>query len=171
MKANEITRIAALAVFLYLVYFIGSFVSYVELVSFMILVYGTTLKTKVSYFAAVIFTLLVMITKGIGPWSLMYLVVFPQYILIYSAVANITKNRIVYFVLAALLSFLLGSIIDLPYLLTGGLHGKALLVSVLMGFQVSLGNMACTLVAAIFIYDPFVALVRKTLGDDMVKPK
>lgn len=169
MKANEITRIAALAVFLYIVYFLGSFVTYIELVSFMILVYGTTLKTKVSYFATVVFTLIVMITKGIGPWSLMYLIVFPQYILIYSGVANITKNKRVYILLAALLSFLLGTIIDIPYLLTGGLYGKALLINVLMGFQVSLGNMACTVVAGIFLYEPFSKLIRKTLGENMVK--
>ena len=169
MNSKHITRIAALAVFLYIVYFLGSFVDYIELVSFMILVYGTTLKTKISYFAVVVFSLIVMLTKGIGPWSLMYLVVFPQYILIYSLVANVTKNRIVYFILAGILSFSLGTLIDLPYLLTGGLYGKALLIKVLMGFQVSLGNVACTIVAAIFLYEPFRNLIRKTLGDEMTK--
>ncbi|WP_297521903.1 hypothetical protein [uncultured Clostridium sp.] len=169
MSAKEITRTSALAVFLYVVYFLGSFVDYIELVSFIILVYGTTLKTRVSYFAVVVFTLIVMLTKGIGPWSIMYLVVFPQYILLYSFVANITKNRIVYFILAGILSFLLGTFIELPYLLTGGLYGKALLLKIFMGFQVSIGNVACTVVAAIFLYEPFRMLIRKTLGSDMIK--
>lgn len=169
MSAKDITRIAALAVFLYIVYFLGSFVDYIELVSFIVLVYGTTLKTKISYFAVVVFTLIVMLTKGIGPWSLMYLVVFPQYTLIYSFVANITKNKIVYFILAGILSFSMGTLIDLPYLLTGGLYGKALLIKLFMGFNVSIGNVACTIIAAIFLYDPFKALIKKTLGSEMVK--
>lgn len=169
MKAKDITRIAMLAVFLYIVYFLGSFVEYIELVSFVILVYGTTIKTKISYFSVVIFTFIVMITKGIGPWSLMYLVVFPQYVLIYSFIANITKNRTVYFILAAILSFLMGTLIELPYLLTGGLYGKALLINLLMGFTVSIGNVACTIITAIFLYEPFSKLLKKTLGYKMVK--
>lgn len=169
MKAKEITTVATLAVFLYIIYFLGSFVSYIELVGFVILVYGTVLRTKVAYLAAVVFTLIVMITKGIAPWSFMYLLVFPQYILIYSAIAKITKNKVVYFILAGILSFSLGTLIEIPYLLTGGLHGKALLVYILMGFQVSLGNMACTVVAGIFLYEPFEKLIRKTLSEDMIK--
>ena len=171
MSAKEITRISALAVFLYIVYFLGSSVEYIELVSFVILLYGTTIKTKVAYFSAVVFTIIVMITRGIGLWTIMYLIVFPQYILIYSTVAKFTKNKIIYLILAAFLSFWLGTLIDLPYILTGGLHGKALIIYILMGFQVCLGNMACTVVAGIFLYDPLSSLIRKTLGSEMVKEK
>ncbi|MGL4991717.1 MAG: hypothetical protein ACRCYE_05310 [Sarcina sp.] len=169
MKAKEITTIAALAVFLYIVYYLGSFVSYIELVSFIILVYGTTLKTKISYFAVLIYTLIVILTKGLGLWSIMYIIVFPQYILIYSFVAKVTKNRVVYYIVAAILSFSLGTLIEIPYILTMGLEGKYLITYILMGFQVSVGNMACTVIAAIFLYDPLVKLIRKTLGENLVK--
>ena len=169
MSAKEITRIAVLAVFLYVVYTLGSSVEYIELVSFIILVYGTTLKTKIAYFAAVIFAIIVMLTRGMGVWTIMYLVIFPQYILIYSGIARLTKNRIVYLVLAAFLSFWLGTLIDLPYILTSGMQGRALIIYILTGFQVCLGNMACTVVAGIFLYDPFSNLIRKTLGSEMVK--
>lgn len=169
MKAKEITTIATLSIFLYIIYFLGAFVPYIELVSFIILVYGTVLKTKVAYLAAIVFTLLVMITKGIAPWSFMYLLVFPQYILIYSTVAKFTKNKVIYFILAGILSFSLGTLIEIPYLLTGGLYGKALIIYLVMGFQVSFGNMACTIVAGIFLYEPFEKLIRKTLSEDMIK--
>ncbi|MGL4740697.1 MAG: hypothetical protein ACRC41_07815 [Sarcina sp.] len=169
MKAKEITTIAVLSVFIYIIYYLGSFVSYIELVSFLILVYGTTLKTKISYFAVLVYTLIVILTKGLGLWSIMYIVVFPQYILIYSFVSKLTKNKIVYFIVAAILSFSLGTLIELPYIFTMGLKGTALITYILMGFQVSIGNMACTIIAAIFLYDPLVELIKKTLGENLIK--
>lgn len=169
MTAKELTRTALLGVFLYIVYYIGSFGLYIELVSFVLVLYGTTLKTRVAYFATVLFAILVMLTKGIGLWSIMYLIMYPQYILLYAGLAKITKNKILYYILAAVLSFLGGNIIGIPYLLTGGLHGYALLINVLMGFQVTLGNSACTVVACIFLYDTLNNLLKKILGSSMVR--
>ena len=171
MNAKEITRVALLGAFLYIVYFLGSTVEYIELVSFMILVYGTTIKTKIAYFSAVLFSLLVMVTNGVNLWTMMYLIIFPQYILIYSGISKLTKNRIIYLVLAAFLSFWLGTLIEIPYIIIVGYHGKMLIRYLLLGFMVSGGNMACTVVAGIFLYDPFSKLIRKTLGFEMVKEK
>lgn len=99
----------------------------------------------------------------------MYIVVFPQYILIYSLISNITKNKIVYYIVAAILSFSLGTLIEIPYIFTMGLTGKYLLTYILMGFQVSIGNMACTIIAAIFLYEPLTKLIRKTLSANLIK--
>lgn len=152
MNARRLTQCALLAAILYIVYFMGSFVTYFELVSFVILLYGTTLPKKISWFSIVVFCILVMLTKGIAPWSIMYLLVLPQYALIYNLLSRLTKSEYIYGIVGAVLSFCMGTIIDLPYLLTAGLGAKSLWITLLLGFQVSIGNAICTFVATLFLY-------------------
>ncbi|MCR6513411.1 MAG: hypothetical protein ACRDCB_04105 [Clostridium sp.] len=163
MNARKITQGALLAAILYIIYFMGSFITYFELVSFIVLLYGTTLDRKLAYVSTVIFCILVMLTKGIAPWSVMYLVIFPQFILIYSLLKKITKSEYVYALVGAILSFSLGSLIQIPYFLTAGLKGKELLVTLLLGFQVSIGNMICTVVATLFLYKPLSKVLKRVI--------
>lgn len=163
MSGRKITQGALLAAILYVVYFMGSFVTYFELVSFTILLYGTTLERKQSYLATVVFCILVMLTKGIAPWSLMYLVVFPQYALIYSFIGKITKSEYVYAGFGAVFSFFMGTLIQIPYFLTAGLTGKELWITVLLGFQVGIGNLICTVIATLFLYKPLNKVLKRVL--------
>lgn len=163
MSTRRLTQCAVLASILYIVYFMGSFVAYFELVSFIILLYGTTLSKKVSWFSVVVFCILVMLTKGIAPWSVMYLLVLPQYALIYNALSKWNKSEYVYALVGTILSFIMGTIIDLPYLLTAGLGAKSLLVTLLLGFQVSIGNAICTLIATLFLYKNISKVLKRVI--------
>ncbi|WP_127837197.1 hypothetical protein [Clostridium prolinivorans] len=154
MSAREITKISLLAAFLYIIQFLGSFVLYFELVNFTILTYGVYLKRKEAWLSTVVFCLIVMLTRGIAPWSIMYLVVFPQYALIYSLVKNKTKNQYILASVGFILAFLCGTLIDLPFMISAKLSYKAFIIRLLMGFQVSLGNAAVTFIATIYLLKP-----------------
>lgn len=161
MSAKEITRISVLAAILYSVYFLGSFFLYVELVGFIVLLYGISLDKKTSYLASLVFAFLVILTKGFGVWSLMYIVVFPQYSLIYYFLSRVTKSEYIYATVGFILSFLTGTIIELPYIFMSGMAGKALIIYLLLGMQVSLGNGACTFLATLFLFKPLNKLLKK----------
>lgn len=161
MSAKELTRIAVLASILYCIYFVGSFFMYVELVGFIVLLYGVSLDRKTSYFASLVFACLVVLTRGLALWTLMYIIVFPQYALIYHYLSKVTKSEYAYGVVGFILSFMTGTIIEIPYIFMSGMAGKALITYLILGFQVSLGNAACTLIATIFLVKPLKKLLIK----------
>lgn len=154
MKARDITRIGLLATFIYVIQFLGSFVLYFELVNFTLLLYGVYLRRKDAWLSAVIFCLLMMLTRGIAPWSFMYLLIFPQYTLIYSMLGSKVKSQYVLGAVGFVLAFICGTLIDMPYILTAGLDYKALILRLLVGFQVSLGNGIITFIATIYLLKP-----------------
>jgi len=154
MNTRELTRIAVLAALLYVIQFVGSFILYFEWVNFTILLYGVYLKRKEAWLSVAVFSLLVMLTRGIAPWSIMYLALFPQYTLIYSFFKNKIKSEYIYAFLGFVLAFLCGTLIDLPYMLTAGLGYEALIFRLLAGFQVSLGNGIVTFVSTLFLLKP-----------------
>lgn len=164
MNTRKLTQCALLAAILYIVYFMGSFITYFELVSFVILLYGTTLPKKLAWFSVLVFTILVMLTKGIAPWSFMYLIIMPQYTLIYNFVAKRTKSEYVYAFVGAILSFLMGTLIDLPYLLTAGLGAKSFWITLILGFQVCIGNMVCTVIATLFLYKTMNRVLKRVIS-------
>ncbi len=161
MSAKELTRVAVLAAILYCIYFLGSFFMYVELVGFIVLLYGVSLNKKTAYLAALVFTFLVMLTRGIAPWSFMYVVVFPQYTLIYHFLSKLTKSEYIYAIVGFILSFMTGTIIEIPYILMTGMVGQSLITYLILGFQVSLGNAACTFLATLFLLKPLRSLLQK----------
>jgi len=154
MKTSEITRIAVLATMLYIIHRIGGLILYVEWVNFTIMLYGVYLKRKEAWLSVVVFCFLVMLTEGIAPWSLAYLVVFPQYVFIYSFFKDRVKNEYYIAGLGFILAFMCGTLIDLPFMLSAGLDFKAFIARLLMGFQVSLGNGAVTFISAMYLLKP-----------------
>jgi hypothetical protein len=154
MSAREITRIGVLATFLYVIQFLGSFILYFELVNFTILLYGVYLKRKEAWLSILVFCFLIMLTRGIAPWSIMYIVVFPQYALIYSWLKDKTRNQYILAAAGFVLAFLCGTLIDMPFMLSAGLDYRAFIVRLLMGFQVSLGSAVVTFVATLYLLKP-----------------
>lgn len=154
MKTQEVTRIAVLAALLYIIQYMGSFVLYFEWFNFTVMLYGVYLKRKEAWFSVVVFCLMVMLTKGIAPWSFMYLVIFPQYALIYSMVKDKIRSEYGLAILGFVLAFACGTLIDAPFMLTAGLGYKAFIARLLMGFQVSLGNGIVTFISALYLLKP-----------------
>lgn len=161
MNSKKVTRVAMLASILYIIQFIGSGLLYIELVNFTILLYGVTLKRDESYLAVTIFCLLVILTRGFGLWTIMYLVVFPQYALIYAALGKKIKSLYLLALLGFVLAFICGTLIDIPYIIAANLDYKGLIIRLLLGFQVSIVNALVTFVATLFLLDPLNKLLLK----------
>lgn len=161
MNSKKVTRVAMLASILYIIQFIGSGLLYIELVNFTILLYGVTLKRDESYLAVTIFCLLVILTRGFGLWTIMYLVVFPQYTLIYAALGKKIKSLYLLALLGFVLAFICGTLIDIPYIIAANLDYKGLIIRLLLGFQVSIVNALVTFIATLFLLDPLNKLLLK----------
>ncbi|TJX64198.1 hypothetical protein E8P77_12755 [Soehngenia saccharolytica] len=161
MSSKKITRVAMLASILYIIQFIGSGLLYVELVNFTILLYGVSLERDESYLAVAIFCFLVMLTRGFGLWTIMYLVVFPQYAFIYSTVGKRIRSEYALSLLGFFLAFICGTLIDIPYIIAAGLDYNGLIVRLLLGFQVSIVNALVTFVATLFLLNPLKKLLLK----------
>ncbi|WP_288478343.1 hypothetical protein [uncultured Clostridium sp.] len=154
MSAKDITRIAVLSAILFIVYYLGSTLMYVSITNFVILLYGVYVKRKNAYITLIVFCFLVMLLYGFGMWVIMYFVLFPQYILIYSALYKRCKSEYVLAFVGAFLTFICGTLIDLPFIISTGLGGHALVVRLVLGFETDLGSTLCTLFGVLFLLKP-----------------
>lgn len=154
MSAKDITRIAVLSAILFIVYYLGSTLMYVSITNFVMLLYGVYVKRKNAYITIVVFCFLVMLLYGFGMWVIMYFVLFPQYILIYSALYKRCKSEYILAFVGAFLTFICGTLIDLPFIISTGLGGHALVVRLVLGFETDLGSTLCTLFGVLFLLKP-----------------
>lgn len=154
MKAKDITLTGFLSAIMYLIYSIGSGILYFELLNFTILLYGVSFSRRTSYLSTLVFTLLVILTFGLSPWTMMYLILFPLYSLIYSFLGNYIRSEYTLAVCGFILAFACGTIIDLPYILMAGLDYRGLIIRLLLGFQVSIFSAGTTFISTLFLLPP-----------------
>lgn len=155
------TRVSLLATLLFIIYSCGSMVMYVELFNFTVLLYGVTLPRKQSFFIVLLFCLLLVLVYGIQLWTLMYVLIFPAYALIYYQFGKHLKSEYLLAILGFLLAFLCGTLIDLPFMILSGMTCKVFWIRLLMGFQVSLGNGLSTFLATLFLYQPLARVIKQ----------
>lgn len=161
MSVKEMTKVALLATLLFMIYSMGSMVMYVELFNFTVLLYGVSLTRRQSFGAVLIFSGLLVLVYGVQIWTLMYVLVFPTYTLVYHQVGKWTHSEYVLASVGFILAFLCGTLIDLPFMLMSGLTSKALILRLILGFQVSLGNGICTFLATLFLFPSLSKLLTK----------
>lgn len=157
------TRVSLLATLLFIIYSCGSMVMYVELFNFTVLLYSVTLPKKHAFLTVLLFCLLLLMVYGIQLWTLMYLLVFPSYTLLYHVFGKRFKSEYSLAVLGFILAFLCGTLIDLPFMMLSGMTWKALWIRLLLGFQVSLGNGLSTFLATLFLYQPLSKIIQKSI--------
>ena len=161
MNVRQISQHAILAALLFVIYSLGSQVPYIELLNFMILLYGVTLPRKSSFISVFIFTMLVMLLYGLQTWVIMYVIVFPIYTQLYFGVSRVLKSELGLALVGFALAFICGTLIDLPYILMSGLASKSLVVYLVSGFKVSLGNALCTFLATLYLYEPLAKQLKR----------
>lgn len=161
MSVKEMTKVALLATLLFMIYSMGSMVMYVELFNFTVLLYGVSLTRRQSFGAVLIFSCLLVLVYGVQIWTLMYVLIFPTYTLVYHQVGKWTHSEYVLASVGFILAFLCGTLIDLPFMLMSGLTSKALIIRLILGFQVSLGNGICTFLATLFLFPSLSKLLTK----------
>ena len=161
MTVKEMTRVALLATLLFIIYSWGSIVLYVELFNFVMLLYCVTFPKKQALLSVMLFCCLLILIYGIHLWTLMYVIVFPFYVLIYHYMGKQLKSEYSLAILGFVLAFLCGSFIDLPFMILSGMTCKVLWIRLLFGFQVSLGNGVSTFLATLFLYRPLATILKK----------
>ncbi len=160
MKVRELARISALASLLFIIYHCGSLVLYVELFNFTVLLYGVSLPKRQAILSVLIACLLIVLVYGAQPWTLMYVLIFPTYAIIYHLIGRRLRSEYVVACLGFLGAFLSGTLIDLPFIFLSGMTGRALGIHLLLGFQTSVGNGVSTFLATIFLL-PILSKVMK----------
>ena len=161
MSIKEMTRVSLLATLLFIIYSCGSWMMYVELFNFTILLYGVNLPKKQSFLAVLLFCILLILVYGLQLWTIMYVLVFPTYTWIYHLIGRRLKSEYSLAILGFILAFLCGTLIDLPFIMLSGMTWKALWIRLLLGFQVSLGNGLSTFLATLFLYQPLSTIIQK----------
>ncbi|MGL4875928.1 MAG: hypothetical protein ACRC30_14910 [Clostridium sp.] len=154
MTAKEITRIAILSAIIFISYYIGSSLMYVSITNFLILLYGVYVEKKVAYITIVIWCFLVIFLYGFGLWVVMYFVLFPQYILIYNWLYKRTQSEYVFAFVGAFLTFICGTLIDLPFIIQSHMWGHMLWIRLILGFETDIGSTLCTLFGCLFLLKP-----------------
>ena len=136
MKTKELTISAMLTMVLYGAYILFSQVLYLEAVTFVTLLIALLFPLKISVLAAFSFGILNILLNGLFPWTIMYLILFPLYMLIGNKLKNkILSSELMMVIVVFLFSFLLGQLVDLPFVL---FSGKLTAIYLLLGFKTSL---------------------------------
>lgn len=163
MKTKQLTRIAFLACILMVSYLSFSQILYLEVVTFVTMVIAVCFPLKESLWAALIFGLLVILFQGLFIWNVMYAVIFPIYVLI----AYILRKKLLQYNSLAIIvgfcfSFLLGQLLDLPFLL---FSKEVTYLYWLMGLKTSLIQGVLSAVQATFLFEPFCARINMIKGE------
>lgn len=151
MKVRELSRVAILAAMLYVGFVMFSSILYLEVVTLMIVVYGSCLPLKESTMAGFIFGFLYLLSNGIFPWTVMYILIFPLYAFIgYLFRHHLRTYPHVSVLLCFFLSFLLGQLIDIPFLL---FSNKITFLYILLGIKTSLIQGLVSAMQAYFLFE------------------
>lgn len=162
MKPSVLTRIAMMACMQYVVFTMFSQVLYLEAVTLITLLFAVVFPLRESMLASVIFACVNMLTRGVMPWTIMYLILFPLYSLLGYTLRTLLISRNEWTLLICFLfSFLLGQLVDLPFIL---FSGKITMIYMLMGLKTSLIQGFLSACEAAFLFDPLYRQLMKIRG-------
>jgi hypothetical protein len=161
LQTKEMTRIAFAAAILVCVFWAFSQILYLELVTTTLILYGLNFSKRDTFLIALIFSSVLMIMYGIQSFTIMYMVVFPIFGLL-TALLKKPLNKFLYFTAfyGGLFSFVLGSLVDLPYLL---FSGKATWIYLINGLQVGVPKGFATVVVIVLAFEPLNNILKKIL--------
>ncbi len=74
MKTKQLTRIAIMACMQYVVFTMFSQIIYLEAVTLVTVLFAVTFERREAVMASVVFALINLLTRGIMPWTIMYLI-------------------------------------------------------------------------------------------------
>ena len=151
-STQRLTRIAFVAAIFYVGFRMFADILYLEMITFLLFVFAQVLPRREVVAAAGLCALLQLLLHGIMLWNIAYLLIFPSYACLFSLGRNWSEKHlsIVPFV-GALASFLIGQLVELPFLLVG----KTITwVYLLMGLKTSLLQAGLSFVVFLFLYEP-----------------
>ena len=162
MKASQLTRIAVMACLQYVVFTMFSQILYLEAVTLITLLFAVVFSLRESMLASAVFALINMLTRGLLPWTIMYLLLFPCYSFTAYHLRSLLISRNEWTIcICFLFSFLLGQLTDLPFLL---FSGKITMIYMLMGLKTSLIQGFLSACEAAFLFDSLYRQLIKIRG-------
>lgn len=152
MTTRELTRIALMGTILYVVFHAFSDILYLELITFTILSFSQVFSRRDTVIACVLFASLHMLLHGVMIWNIAYLLIFPTYGFLFASLKRVRKGRTIALALTAGIgSFLIGQLVDLPFIL---FSSTITALYLLMGLKTSLIQGCLTFLATLFLYEP-----------------
>ena len=137
MSTRQLVRIAMMACIETVIFGSFSDILYLECITMTIVLFALVFDKKESFWAAVVFGIMNMLVRqGVNLWSMMYLIIYPLYSLLISALKRHLLNRFKRVaIITGILSFLTGQLLELPFLL---FSTKITVFYLLMGLKTSL---------------------------------
>ncbi|EOS60797.1 hypothetical protein C815_01049 [Firmicutes bacterium M10-2] len=158
LSVRNLTYCALLGSLFYVIFHLFSNILYVEGITLTLFVCAQVFNKKEVISATILFGILQILFHGFMPWNLMYLILFPFYGLWFASLKKIVKkHEAVAWFCGALASFLLGQLVDLPFLL---FDRKITMLYILLGFKTSLIQGAIVFIEFVLLYGPFVKILR-----------
>lgn len=136
MSTKRLIACSLLAAILYIAFTSFSYIMYLEVITLCIVVIALCYPTKDAVLSSFVFTLVNLFIKGVNPWNMMYVFVYPMYSLFVGMNKKYLLNRKwLQILVCGFLSFLTGQILQLPYLL---FSKNVTIMYLILGLQVSI---------------------------------
>lgn len=150
MKPKQLATVALLVALMYIAYSLFSLVLYLEVITFVTVLIACLFPLKIAMMASFCFGLLHIVLNGIFPWTVMFILIFPMYSFLgYTLKRFLIQNGTLTILIGFMFSFLIGQLVDLPYLL---FSGKITVLYLMVGLKTSLmqGLLSAFLYAFLF---------------------
>jgi len=168
-KTKDLTRIAFAAAILICVFYAFSQIVYLELVTMTLLLYGLNFSKRDSFLIAFIFSMVLLIMYGIQSFTIMYMIIFPIFALLTTVLKRpLEKHLYLTAAYGGFFSFVLGSLVDLPYLL---FSGKATMIYLVTGLQVGIPKAFATVIVIILAFEPLNNILKQILKGEQINEK
>ena len=152
MRVKEITRIALMGAMMYAVFQAFSNILYLEMITFTILSFSQVFSRKEVILACLLFSCIQILLNGLMIWNVAYLIIFPTYGFLFSSHKKFLENHKGYLPFyGAFFSFLIGQLVDLPFLL---FSKTVTMIYMLMGLKTSLIQGLLTFIVLLFLFEP-----------------
>lgn len=166
MKVKTLTVNAMLGALLFAIYFTFSQILYLEFVTFTIILFAMCTPRYNSVMITVIFVFLVWFAYGIGIWSLMYMIIYPGFALLFCLLRKVLKNNLWLLAFSAfMMGLLAGNLIDLPVLL---MAKEITPFYILLGLQTTITQGAVAAIAIIILYEPLSSSLERIINSNQV---
>ena len=161
MNIKRLCTNAILASMLFAIYFIFSQILYLEFVTFTVILLSLNLPKWNSLWIVITFVLLVWLSYGIATWSLMYIIIYPGFVLILRLLSKQLKDRLYLIAtFAFFMGFLVGNLIDLPFLL---FSKEVTIMYVIVGFQTTLIQGGIAFLSILLLYEPIAKQLNRLI--------
>ena len=169
MSIKRISLCAILAALLFVIYMSFSQILYLEFVTFTIVLFALNIPKWDNVWIVCVFVCLIWLVYGIGPWSLMYMIVYPGFTIILSLLKPLIKKHIYLIALLAfIIGLLAGNLIDLPFLL---ISKEVTVVYILMGIKTTIIQGLIAFITVLLIYQPLANNLEKLIENGRIYEK